>query len=488
MTATTTSSDDIGIIEPSMLAILGATGDLATRYLLPALGRLHALGLLPEQMAILGIGTRDWNDESFSAHALDALRRDHVTVEMGDTQRFCGRLRYLRADVTDSMELRSALGPPAGRGCGPVAAYLALPHALFLATASALAQARLPPNSRVMVEKPFGQGQQDARRLNALVQQVVPEQQIFRVDHFLAKQTMLNLLGLRFANRVLEPVWNGQHVQRVDITWDETLALEGRAGYYDRAGALKDILQDHPLHLLCLVAMEPPSSLHERDLRDRKLDVLRAVRSLATADVATATVRGLYNSGALAGKPVPSYTQESGVDPARHTETFAAVTLHVDNWRWAGVPFTLRSGKALARNRHEIRLQFRPVPHLPFAALQTHSANELRRAFGPDTVALAVNVNGIGDPFELQVAQLGMSLPPSDLPPYAQVLLAALGGDATLSIRGDEAEESWRIIDPILAAWRDGDPPLLDYAAGSQGPGESPKPSPVCTPQEELAW
>ena len=483
------------------LAILGATGDLTARYLLPALARLHADRLLPEQLQILGVGNRDWNDHTFRRHAEDALAGEVVAWTAGDLEQFCGRLRYARADVTDAAALRPALhsaldsAPDSAPGSahrpvrGPVVTYLALPHTLLPATVTALGAVGLPAGSQLVVEKPFGTGLEDARRLNALVHQVVDEDHVFRVDHFLAKHTVLNLLGLRFANRVFEPVWNALHMERVDIVWDETLALEGRAGYYDAAGALQDMLQNHLLQLLCLVAKEPPTSLHERDLRDRKADVLRAVCPPVPGEVAAATVRARYTAGTVLGRPVPAYVDEAGVDPARGTETFAQVRLHVNNWRWAGVPFVLRSGKALRQDRHEIRLRFRPAPHPAFGPQETPQHNELRLSFDPDRVALAVNFNGLGDPFALDPAQLATGLPPSALPAYAQVLLAALAGDPTLSIRADEAEESWRIMDPILAAWRAGAAPLRNYPAGSSGPAAPPvEPAPARTPETELAW
>jgi glucose-6-phosphate 1-dehydrogenase len=450
---------------PSTLVLLGATGDLAARYLLPALARLHTLGLLPERFSVVGVGREDEGDDDFRARARAALREHAPQLPERDCEELVARLRYAAADVT----AREDLGAVLGGVDGSVVVYLALPHTLFAPVITTLGEIGLPPGSRLVVEKPFGTDLAGARRLNRLVGDLLPEDAVFRVDHFLAMQTVLNLLGLRFANRILEPVWNARHVEQVDIVFDETLGLEGRAAYYDRAGALRDMLQNHLLQLLCLVAMEPPTSLGERDLRDRKHDVLRAVRSLGPQEVALATVRARYTAGRVGDRELPAYVDEDGVDPARGTETFASVRLHVDNWRWAGVPFVLRSGKALARDRQEIVVTFRPVPHLPFGDGPV-TPDVLRLGLDPDRIAVEVNLNGEGDPFRLERAELVTDLAPAQLPPYSQLLAATLAGDPRLSIRGDEAEESWRIVEPILDAWGEGAVPMREYPAGSDGP------------------
>ena len=239
---------------------------------------------------------------------------------------------------------------------------------MFLPTLEALSRASLPQGSRVVIEKPFGEDLASAQALNRLLHQSFPENAVFRIDHFLHLQTVQNVLGLRFANRIVEQLWNRDHVERVEIVWDESLTLEGRASYYDRVGALKDMIQNHLLQLLCLVGMEAPLTLDERTLRDRKIDVLRAIRRLSPQEVEQYTVRARYSAGRIGECQVPNYADEEGIDPARGTETFAQVTLWIDNWRWAGVPFVLRSGKALGRERREIAVHFRPVPHLAFEA------------------------------------------------------------------------------------------------------------------------
>lgn len=452
------------------LVILGAGGDLTSRYLVPALAELEAAGALPAGLVVTGVDRTLWDDASYRAHLATRLERSARPVPAAAGEAVLSRVRYRQADVTDAAALRTAVAGPEA----PFVAYLALPPRVVPATIGALRGLPLPPGSRLVVEKPFGDGLESARRLNALVHDALPEKHVFRVDHFLGKQTVQNLLGLRFANRVFEPVWNAQHVDRVEIAWDETLGLEARAGYYDTAGALRDMVQNHLLQLLCLAAMEPPRALDERSLRDRKLDVLEAVRRPTRDEVARSTVRARYGPGVAGGKTLPAYRDEPGIDPERETETFAEVTLWIDNWRWAGVPFTLRTGKALAADHHEIAVWFKPVPHLAFVEEVAPEVNVLRLGVGPDKVALEINLNGAGDPFLLERAEMATDLAPQDLSAYARLLVDVFEGDPVLSIRSDEAEEAWRIVEPILDAWHDGVTPLLEYPAGSSGPTGPP--------------
>jgi len=299
---------------------------------------------------------------------------------------------------------------------------------------------------------------------------------VFRVDHVLGMATVHNLVGLRLANRILEPLWNSTHIEQVDILWEETLALEDRAGYYDRAGALKDVMQNHMLQVLSLVAMEPPLTLGERDLRDRKVDALRTVRTPERGDMAARTRRARYTRGRLAGtggaadREVPDYVAERGVDPAQGTETFAEVTLTLDCWRWAGTKFVLRAGKAMSQRHKGVILHFRPVPHLPFDA-SIPPANQLRIGLdGPESLSLHLTGSQPGPPARLSSLVLEAGLPAAELRAYSQVLLDVLSGECTLSIRGDEAEEAWRIVTPVLDAWASDVVPLETYPAGSAGP------------------
>jgi glucose-6-phosphate 1-dehydrogenase len=331
--------------------------------------------------------------------------------------------------------------------------------------------ARPTEGSRILIEKPFGEDLASAKRLNGLLHENFAEEAVYRIDHFLHRQTFQNVLGLRFANRVFEPLWHRDHIERVEIRWDETVALEGRAGYYDQAGALLDMIQNHLLQLACLVGMEPPTSMGADDLRNGKAAFLRAVRRMSPGEVAKQTLRARYTAGGEPGRERPAYVDEEGVDPARGTETFAEVRLEVDNERWAGVPFVLRTGKALARDRREIVVVYRELSDSPFEVEVRPVPNRLRFEITPDRLALDVNVNGAGDPFDLEQLELDADLSQDELPAYSRLLLDALEGDPTLSIRDDEAEESWRIVEPILAAWQAGASPLLEYAAGSDGPG-----------------
>ncbi|HZG91698.1 MAG TPA: glucose-6-phosphate dehydrogenase [Pseudonocardia sp.] len=445
------------------LVVLGAGGDLTGRYLLPALVRLAAAKGLPPDVRIVGVDRDPGDDESFRARARERLDR-HLPERDGPAgDDVLARLSYRQGDVTSAADLRRALDGLAP----PLAVYLALPNAVARPTLDALIELGVPEHTALVFEKPFGTDLAAARELNEVIRSRFGEQDVFRVDHFLAKQTVLNVLGLRFANRLFEPVWNGGHIERVDIVWDESIGLAGRAGYYDRAGALRDMIQNHLLQLLALVAMEPPASLGERDLRDRKVDVLRAVVAPDPAEMGSLTRRARYAAGRVDDQDLPGYADEDGVDPSRGTETFAEVTLRVQNWRWAGVPFRLRTGKALADPRREIVVHFRPVPHHPF---DDHGAPDvLRLSLDPDRIAMELNLNGAGDPFDLERASLSATFAAQELPPYSLLLREIIERDPTLSIRGDEAEESWRIVEPVLRAWADDVVPLAEYPAGSTG-------------------
>ena len=444
------------------LIVLGGSGDLTGRLLLPALARLDGRDGLGD-VDLLALSQDDWGDAEYRDWARLRLAAHAGDLPEHDRDRLVGRLHYLRGDVTSSGDLARAVERVGG---APIF-YLALPNVLFRPTIEALGDLDLTPDARVVVEKPFGTDLADARDLNEALHRLLPEESVFRVDHFLAKATVLNVLGLRFANRIFEPVWNTAHVERVEIVADETLGLVGRASYYDRAGALRDMLQNHLLQLLALVAMEPPLEMTGGGLARRKADVLRAVRP--PADPRSGSVRGRYVAGAVDGRELPDYVAEEGVDPARRTETYAEMTVTVDNWRWAGVPFRLRSGKALGAKRSEIAVHFRPVPHLAFTDT-VPEPDVLRIRLTPDGLSLEINLNGSGDPFALEREVFTSGPPEVDLPAYGLVLQELLQGDTTLSISDVEAEESWRIVEPVLAAWSRDEVPLLDYPAGSAGP------------------
>jgi glucose-6-phosphate 1-dehydrogenase len=460
------------------IIVLGATGDLTGRYLLPALAQVSPM--VEGGVRLIGVAQDDLDAEQFRSQLRQRLDQHAGEVDADVRTGLATSAEYVHGDVTDPATLTAAfatLGPssPGAQDAqdAPVVLYLALPHVLFDNVVRALGSCRLPAGLRVVVEKPFGEDLEGARRLNGLLADVLPEEQTFRVDHFLAKQTVLNVLGLRFANRVFEPLWSNVHISSVDIIFDETVDAQSRASYYDRSGALRDMVQNHLLQLLTYVAMEPPLSMDPRDLSARKLDVLRAVRDLGPDEVASATLRGRYTSGDVVGRdgprPVGSYVDAKGVDPGRQTETYAEVRLHIDNWRWAGVPFRLRTGKALAADRREIVVRFADVPHTVFAGGQPQ-ANELRLQLDPDRMSLKININGLGDPFDLETVDLDTDLARQRPGPYGQLLLAVFNGDTRLSAHAAEAEEGWRIVEPVLAAWADGVAPLQDYPAGGDGP------------------
>ncbi|GIJ32639.1 glucose-6-phosphate dehydrogenase [Micromonospora sediminimaris] len=447
------------------LLVLGASGDLTGRLLLPGLGRLLATGAVPG-LRLIGSGMDGWDDERWRRRVADSFGTVGAVgpVESEVIQ----QTRYVPADVTREEDLRSLLG------CctGPLVIFFALPPLVTARSAAALARIGVPPGTRLMLEKPFGVDRISARSLNELLATLVPEGQVHRIDHFLGKSTVLNLLGLRFANRIFEPVLNSSHVACVDIVFDETLGLEGRAGYYDRAGALVDMVQSHLLQVLALLAMDPPPTLRAEELRGRQAQVLRATR-LWHDDPAVASRRGRYTAGEIDGRRLPNYADEPGVDPARGTETLAELAVTVDNWRWAGVPFRLRSGKAVDAVRKEAIITFKQPTRVPDGLTGYERPDRLRIGFGPDRLGLDLNINGPGNPFELEQANLTADFGPGDLPAYGEVLRGAFDGDPTLSVRGDVAEECWRIVEPVLAAWKAGAVPLQEYRAGSAGPADS---------------
>ena len=463
------------------LLLFGATGDLTGRFLLPALAELDAQERLPRDFEVVGAARPDWSDDEFRHRAAERLAEFAKDVPAVARERLLGRLRYRRVDLDGDdvvAELRALVGSVDGARA-PVAAYLAVPPRMFAPAVTALDGAGLPAGSRIVIEKPFGESLEDARALNRLLAAVSRPHGLsaFRVDHVLGMATVHNLIGLRLANRVLEPLWNGIHIERIEILWEETIALEGRAGYFDHTGMLRDVMQNHMLQILSLVAMEPPLSLDAEDLSDRKVDALRAVRAPSPAQIGSCTRRARYTAGRLSGtggaadRDVPDYASEEGVDPARRTETFAEVVLELDGWRWAGTQFVLRAGKALRARHKGVIVHFRPVPHLPFGAdLGSPAPNSLRIGLdGPETLSLHLTGSAPGPPAELTELVLSERLPAAEQRAYGQVLLDVLSGDCALSIRGDEAEEAWRIVTPVLDAWARNLVPLEEYPAGSSG-------------------
>lgn len=441
------------------LIILGAGGDLTGRLLLPGLGSLLASDR-GAPVRLIGVDRHDQSDEEWR----DRVRAAFASTPSPLADRVAADARRLTADVADTGDLARVLAAASGR----TALYFALPPAVALAACTALADLELPPGLVLALEKPFGSDFASAHRLNRLLERMVPEEQVFRVDHFLGKSTVLNIIGLRFANRLFEPLLSAQNVERIEVIFDETLGLEGRAGYYDRAGALTDMVQSHLLLVLALATMEPPSSVESEDLRGAMAQVLRATRPWMKNG--TASRRARYTAGRVEGRELPDYASEAGVDPSRRTETLAEMVVAIDTWRWAGVPVILRSGKALGEPTQGVRFTFRDVPHLPTGFDGPQRKATMTIGMKPGTLDFDVVTNGHGDPFDLEWDTLHADFRPGHLSAYGEVIAELMEGDPTLSVRGDIAEECWRIVEPVLAAWRRGAVELNTYPAGSSGP------------------
>jgi glucose-6-phosphate 1-dehydrogenase len=430
--------------------------------LLPGLGQL--LSARPDlDVELIGVGGAPMTDAQWRKLVAASFKAGNANLVA--LKPVISRSTYRQADATDA----TALGAVLAASTGTPAIYFALPPAVTEKVVETLSKLKLPTGTVLALEKPFGTDLRSARALNRLLASFIPERQVHRVDHFLGKSTVLNILGLRFANRLFEESWNASNIERIEINYDEQLGLEGRAGYYDHAGALIDMIQSHLLQVLAVIAMEPPSTLDSDDLRGAMAQALRATRVWEN-DVKTESRRGRYTAGSVGGQKLGSYVKQPGVDPARGTETLAEIAFAVDNWRWAGVPFVLRSGKALADARKDIVITFRPVPHLPTGMSGHSEPSQLRIALDPHNMELDLNINGEGDPFTLDSVTLSATFAASDLDAYGEVLEGILTGDATLSVRGDVAEECWRIVTPVLTAWQKNLVPVENYAAGSGGP------------------
>ena len=446
--------------------LFGASGDLTVRYLLPALTALHAAGLLPPDFRLLGLARDPWTAEDFRQYLIANMSRTDAQVNVPSYHAVVSGADYHHTDVTDPRELARSLHALTV----PAVIYLALPPSLFRPTLQALAKRRLPQGSKIVVEKPFGNDLTSAQALNRLLHESFREEDVFRLDHFLGMPAVQNLPTLRFANPIFERLWNAEHIQRVEIVWDETLTAAGRASFYDVTGALRDMIQNHLLQVLALIAMEPVPALNERTLRDHKRAVLRAVRRLTPDEVVHHTVRGQYSRGAIHGQEVGAYRTEPGVDGQRGTETFAQVNLAIDNDRWSGVPFLLRTGKALGADRHDITVHFHGNSGATAGEHKRLMSNLLEVGLESAEIVLTLNAKARGKVHEFERVQLASPSQSNGLPAYARLLLDVVQGDLTWSVRDDEAEESWRIVEPILRVWSEGDVPLREYPAGSSGP------------------
>jgi glucose-6-phosphate 1-dehydrogenase len=474
---------------PTSLVIFGATGDLAARKLLPAVYNLRRAGLLPEKFDVIGIGRRDEDDERFRRHVHDSIDEFSRTGLDDDTWRTLEpSIEFLRGNnddpklfekLAERLARHDADGGPRQR-----VFYLAVSPAFFGTIAQSLAAVGLGAEAdrptRLMIEKPFGHDLESALALNEEISAAFDESQVFRIDHYLGKETVQNIQVMRFANGILEPVWNRRYVEHVQITMAEDLGIGRRAAYYDSSGAMRDVIQNHLMQLLSLVAMEAPVRFDADTIRDEKVKLLRSVRRYTQAEVPDYVVRGQYGAGWVGGEEVPAYLDEENVPDDSRTDTYVAMRVEVDNWRWAGTPFYLRCGKRLPRRVTEIAVQFRPVPHLPFARADIGEVepNEMVLSVQPDegaTLRLVAKIPGQAmyvRPVQMEF-KYGTSFLGDSPEAYERLLHDALLGDATLFTRADEVEEEWRIIQPILDRWQaDATGPVI-YESGSQGPAEA---------------
>jgi glucose-6-phosphate 1-dehydrogenase len=489
---------------PKQVIIFGASGDLTRRKLVPALSRLNADHVCRDELQVIGVSRSDLGEEGFRERLARAIEDDHI----GAFDALAPEIHYHRGDASDPESLRTlskrldelAGGQPTGR-----IFYLSLSPELFAPTVARLSECGLlsaPPGEsaawrRVVIEKPFGHDYASAESLNQELLAHLREDQIYRIDHYLGKETVQNLLGFRFHNSIFEPLWNRHHVECVQITAAESVGVEnGRGGYYDGTGALRDMLQNHLLQVLALVTMEPPSTFDAESIRNHKLELLRGLRHPDAESVRKSTVRGQYLGGEIEGKPVIGYREEEGVATGSQTETYVAVRAHIDNWRWAGVPFFMRHGKRLAQRFTEVKVQFRTPPVQLFnrpegmneseyhamlrdGHLVNMRPNVLTLRLQPrESIELTFGVKQPGPSMVMAPAVLEFDYrerfgePTNEA--YERLLLDALHGDQTLFLRGDEIQACWLYADQVLNAWGTPEaPPLLGYKAGSWGPTEA---------------
>jgi glucose-6-phosphate 1-dehydrogenase len=471
---------------PCHFAIFGAAGHLARTKLLPALYDLEAAGCLDERLCLTALARRDWDTDAWRAHLLELLREHRDAAFDAETAaRLAQRFVYLQGEHRDPTlyrQLADVLDERGGHACQNVAFYLAVPPGDFEDVVAGLDKAglnALERRHRIVVEKPFGNDLASARALNAELHRHYDETQIYRIDHYLGKETVQNLFVFRFANAVVEPLWNRHYVDHVQIILDERAGIGSRGGYFDQSGTLRDMVQSHLLQVLALTAMEPPASLHADELHAEKAKALRSIRAIDHRAVDEVALRAQYDRGEIGGAPVAAYREESGVAQDSTTETFVAMKLFVDNWRWYGVPFYLRSGKRLAARQSLVALRFRDTPHQLFrdTACENTQPNWLILSIQPEETIR----------FELQARQPGLSLTPRllriatsyrdenerPLDAYAALLLDVIEGDRSLFVRFDEVETAWEVIEPVLERWRHGEAPLYTYAPGSRGPVEA---------------
>jgi glucose-6-phosphate 1-dehydrogenase len=474
--------------ESTIFVIFGGTGDLNARKLAPALYNLFLDGWLPEQFSIIGTGRTQLSDEQFRTNLLEDINQFSRSGKAVPKkwEAFSKNVFYQVSDAKDH-ETYKEFGKRIDQHNSDwntkanVIYYLAVSPELFPIIASNISKAKLAEDltkTRIVIEKPFGHDLESARELNKLLAGIFDECQIYRIDHYLGKETVQNIMAFRFANSIFEPLWNRNYIEHVQISVTEQLGVEERGDYYDGSGALRDMIQNHLLQLLCLVAMESPVSFNADEVRNRKVDVLRAMRRFSPDDVRTSAVRGQYGSGWLQGKEVPAYREEPKVDPDSNTETFAAIKFFVDNWRWQGVPFYLRTGKRMHQSSSVITIQFRDVPHLIFPpeASESWQENRLIISIQPE-MSIRVQVQAKRPGLDMVLNAVDMVFDykgtySSQAPEaYETLLLDTMLGDQTLFMRGDQVEEAWELIMPILSTWEAKKSlNFPNYSADSWGP------------------
>ncbi|MGG7568502.1 glucose-6-phosphate dehydrogenase [Rhodovulum sp. DZ06] len=461
------------------LTVFGGTGDLARRKLIPALYRRMRDGQAPRDARILAAARSDLDDAGFRAMAREALEEHVPAAERPaeDMDAFLAMLGYVKVDAMGTEGWDALAERLADQPDRPRAFYLSVAPSLFGPIAERIAGAGLGgPNTRIVVEKPLGRDLEGARALNAQLAEHFDESQLYRIDHYLGKETVQNLMAIRFANALFEPVWNARHIDHVQITVAESLGVGGRGEYYDRSGAMRDMVQNHLMQLLCLTAMEPPNMFDPDAVRDEKLKVIRALDPIGPGHIGTDTVRGQYRGGPLG----PSYVEDAG-DPDSHTECFVALKAEISNWRWAGAPFYLRTGKRLRARMSEIAIQFKAPPHSIFEGETCHG-NTLVIRLQPDegiTLKMTVKDPGPGGmrlietPLDMTFAKAlegrGVSMPDA----YERLIMDVIRGDQTLFMRGDEVEAAWAWVDPIIAAWEHSGAHPQPYDSGGSGPEDA---------------
>ena len=478
-------------LNTSILVIFGAGGDLTHRKLVPAIYNLYLDGLLPQKFAVLGLDIKNVSDEMFRKELLNGI--DHFSrkgkAEKSKWQVFANYFHYHKSDFNDDSTysfLKKQLGKFDKEWGGDVNRifYMAVPPSFIEPIAKKIGDARLAQNrklSRIVVEKPFGRSLESAKKLNILLSNIFDESQVYRIDHYLGKETVQNILVFRFANALFEPIWNRNYIESVQITVSEEFGVEHRGTYYDHAGALRDMIQNHLMQLLCLIAMESPVSFDADEIRNRKVDVLHAVRKIKHEEVHSFAVRGQYGAGWIKGRKVKGYRQEPDVEKTSNTETFAALKLYIDNWRWQDVPFYLRTGKRMNETISVITIQFRPVPHksFPHESMDNWESNRLILNIQPNM--------GIRLRFQSKRPGLKMLLNPvnmlfdyyssySAIAPeaYETLLYDIIIGDATLFMRADQVEAAWSILMPIIESWESNNSTgFPNYSVGSQGPEDA---------------